>query len=218
MSFDLFATPTQLSELLFAAQSTHVQIQQFAASNPKPNLLLFGPPGTAKSTSAKVLLHECVTKHCGSHPSVYTIHASNFCNTAEIDNLFNMQLITSGSMLCIIEEYDKLSPQKMFDLRGLLDKRKGKAAIIATTNNIANIDAAMRSRFKCIEMLCPPALSFVPKVQQYLQSLNISLSDKAVLNVIEAAGSDIRKIGDSIDELVFAHQNPQLFMQVPKAK
>lgn len=209
MSFTIQCVPSQLSDLLFADQTAATQINNFATHNMQENLLLYGPSGTGKSQIATVLLKHRIPNKLGMSPTQFVVHANNFNTAAEIDNLFNMQLFHLNFALVVIDELDELASSKMLQLRALLDERKKIAGIIATTNYIGNIDPAMRSRFRCIKIDCPPSQSFLPKAQQYLKQHKIVLPNKQVLSVIQAAGPDIRNVGRAIDDLLLAQQTHQ---------
>lgn len=209
MSFTIQCVPSQLSDLLFADQTSATQVNNFATHKMKESLLLCGPPGTGKSKIATVLLQHRITNALGVSPAQFVVHADHFKTADEIDSLFHLQLCDFDFALVVIDELDELTSSKMLQLRALIDKRVKIAGIIATTNYIGKIDPAMRSRFRCIKIDCPPPQSFLPKAQQYLQQRNIVLPDKQVLSVIQAAGPDIRAVGRAIDDLLFAQQTHQ---------
>jgi hypothetical protein len=59
----------------------------------------------------------------------------------------------------------------------------------------------MRSRLLVLEVQCPPASCLLPAAQAFLESRGKSLPDAKVLNVLAAAGDDMRNRIFAIDQL-----------------
>lgn len=96
----------------------------------KRTILLYGEPGTGKSTIAKYLISQNTTKFI-----CVSISNLNILNLIELNECLNADAI-------IIDDFDRISNIEMF-FSGLEQLKKNFKIVIATMNNYKNIDAAL---------------------------------------------------------------------------
>lgn len=205
MSFLRIAAPQSSSELVLKNPSHNESINRYINHEINESILLYGPPGSGKSQTAAIILKERICQKLSDQttkPSAFTIHGKQFTSTAEVESFWDWQLMSVDCGLVQIDEFDKLKPDKMLDVQCMLDRRIDTSGVLLTTNHIGRLDPAMLSRLRCLEIQCPQPSDMLERMQTYLRSQHVNLPDKSALAVLSAAGPDLRKMGEAIDDLV----------------
>ena len=115
-----------------------------------PNMLLWGPQGTGKSTVAKIILE---------HLKPIDIMRLNGSDTTGVDTIrdkvFNfmtgMSSIKGKPKVVWIEEFDFMSASAYAALRSMMEQYMKNARFICTVNYLNKIPEPIRSRFSLFE-------------------------------------------------------------------
>jgi DNA polymerase III delta prime subunit len=153
MTFMKKYAPTTLDDLVFVDEDAKTRVEQYASGKRNGNIVLHGPKGTAKSTTARIIAEARLKDaDCDNSYSVY--HAKNITEST-IDALWNdyhlQRLGGNTEPYVVIEEADQMSKSLQQKLRASLDETD-YGHVILTTNHIHNLDEPLVDRCDDIEM------------------------------------------------------------------
>lgn len=155
MKFEDKHAPRSFSELIFEDLSVTKKLSSYAANKRNKHLMLYGPPGTAK-TSACILI--AADRLGGDLSFVDVLQASLIKDDLDkyllrIEQGWNAQLGLVGAdfPVVVINEVDQLSIEKQQKLRGFMEASP-YGLVFFTTNNIASVEKPLRDRCECIEV------------------------------------------------------------------
>lgn len=123
------------------------------------NVLLYGSPGTGKTSAAKVLIQGCPSMYINvsdeSSVEVIRTKITDFCSSMAIDfeeGDENAPKQDNGLPIkvIILDEVDGASDQFFKALRATIEKYAKNTRFIATCNYINKIPESIQSRFECI--------------------------------------------------------------------
>jgi len=180
------------------------RFSQYIQQNDLPSLLLYGPPGSGKTTISRIMI-------------------STFCNNIE-DNV----LITNGSAketrgigfvsdtiepflkippaspdrykIIFIDEADYLTDAAFSSLRGVIEKYSKYGRFIFTCNYINKIPDAIQSRFVDFKFSRLPIEFITNYCKKILDNENIEYDVNDVLFIINQLYPDVRKIVNKIQK------------------
>ncbi|WOI53032.1 AAA family ATPase [Parvularcula sp. LCG005] len=197
MSHALFYEPKSLSEFVWQDQNLKTLINGIVASRTPPNLLFHGRPGVGKSTLAK-LIPDALENQTNTYRT--EVNGSMDSGIEVIRNRIAPITRLSPSLgrhYIVIEEFDGMTLQAQKALKGVMDRARGSAMFIFTTNNISDVNEAILSRCKTSKLVAAPPDAWLPRAQHILQRENISYSVDDILTMIEQANGDCRRIVDN---------------------
>jgi replication-associated recombination protein RarA len=169
---------------VFVNESDAFFIKQFVAGNHHiDNLLLYGPRGTAKSTTAQIIAREVT----GGTGLLLNDSLDSFLKRGSgiKEYLYNTTFFladpASQHRRCVIvvDEIDKYD--KLEKLWTVMDDNSDKFMLIATTNHVMSIDMSLRSRCMICEFDRVTHEQFLPRAKQILSSEKIDLDDQMIL-------------------------------------
>jgi DNA polymerase III delta prime subunit len=152
------------------------------------NLLLYGGPGSGKTSSAKILAkdHPHMYINCSSETGVDTVRTkiTEFCSTLSVvDGERKLKVV-------ILDEFDGVSDAYMKALRGTIEQFEKTARFIATCNYFNKIPDNIQSRFECINF------DFNEEEEKEIELKYF----KRIYEIVKIEGMEIEK--DALVELV----------------
>ena len=193
--------PRVFADLIFADKTAETICRRYATAKPHKPLLLWGPPGTAKTTTARVIARE------RQQLAGFASDPEEF-NGAELShNDFDMLLNTASWLklntndpIIIINEFDELSKADQAKFRSWMDKWKW-VKLIVTTNEQPGLNGvgrklmpALVSRFERVELAPLSVADVVPRAQHILAQEGYAVPQKDVQLLLNSFGGDIREM------------------------
>lgn len=184
--------PVTISEVIFADDRTRQAFERYAAERSFPNLLLYGRPGTGKTSVSHALCHTT---------GVDTLDILRInCSDEKIDAMrdkvkgFAFTYPLGTYKVVQLEEFDHLSLDAQALLRALIDEAPPSCRFIATCNYINKVTPPLRSRFQEYQFSAPNVELIFERCVQILEKQQVAFEPENVITVIDAAYPDFRKI------------------------
>lgn len=162
-----------------------------------PNLLFAGPPGTGKTTSARVLLNSLGV----DSGDIMFINASDVNSVDAVRNMikpFAMSMSINQELpirFIFLDEADHLSPQAQAALRNLIESSYNSARFILTANYPKKIIPALHSRLQAFTLEKPDLNAIAERVLAILDTEEVEIeSEDDLLTLIKQNSTDIRKL------------------------
>ena len=101
--------PKQFSDLIFADLIARNTCHRYATSTPSKPLMLWGPPGTAKTTTARVILAErCGLEWCEIDYPEFNGAEITTADFTKLENTGNWLSLNGQAPIVLINEVDEI--------------------------------------------------------------------------------------------------------------
>ena len=181
--------PKTLNELV-GSPTIKETVEAWLKQKDVPHILLFGPPGTGKTSIAKILL-----KHipCDS----MMINASDENGVDSIRTKVQDFCVTMGTQplkIMFLDEADRLTPDAQGILRPIMEIYAETTRFILTCNYQEKILPAIKSRCQSFEVKPPSKGEAMKLVVNILTKENIKYKPEDVAFIVSSYFPDFRKI------------------------
>jgi len=176
-------------------------LNQIVNAQTCPNILFYGANGTGKTTLSKVLTNEFYARY--GEESLTRIVPMTFEKDNSRYKKDNMLFHWSRSNICwhILDEVDKCCHKNVYnELHETLQNKHGHKYIL-TANSIVDIPKGLLSRAIPIPIDCPTPDEFLPYAMKIVKAERIDANAEKVLNVLDAAGRDLRRYLGALERL-----------------
>ncbi len=195
MTFAIRNEPQTVQQLVFKDPAVELIIADYASGARTQHLLLHGPAGSGKSIAAQIILNTHLADFVETvltkpiHPKEYP-HA----DFTQIMNTWNSQKMNGATHgLTIINEVDQFSSNMQQKLRAFIDGTQ-LGTIIATTNELYELDEPLKDRFKIILVEHPQSDDWVKRAQEILAAEGKSLDAAKVAMLLNGFKGSARQL------------------------
>ena len=206
MTFASKYAPHSFDDLVIEKENIRRRLQQYADGTRTKHLLIYGPTGTGKSATARVIMETRLGPELAKFTE--TFEGSKFI-AADLQKMTNFYYWHSASKVkvgvTIINEIDLLSVSLREKVKSLMDEMGHLGQIIATTNNLHALNASMLRRFDKIEL---PVLSVdgcMNRAQYILQAEGIEMSDADLRYQLEGFSGDLDDMASVLEDIYLEH-------------
>jgi len=206
MTFEDKYEPQTVAELIFADKAAQATCQRYATGKPYKPLMLWGPPGTAKTTTARVIVRERY-RTAGYDGTIEEFNGAELTpdDFEKLSNIGSFLRFNAGDPIVLINEFDEFERDVQAKFRAWMDNNKW-INLLVTTNEQPSVQGvrqklmpALQSRFERVELAPPSLQDCLPRAQAILQQgFTVSTQDMRVL--LSTFNGDIRDMLPLLEE------------------
>jgi len=187
------------------------EIEQYMKQEVKPPFLFSGPPGTGKTSTARV-----IAKSLGS--DFMYLNASDETGIDTIRNKvskFAMGMTMETMRVILLDEVDGLTFQAQQALRGIIDKYQNNCLFILTCNyDYKIIDPLKSSRAIHIKFEKPPRENIIGRIKWICEQENIKITPGAIDKLVDLNYPDIRSCIMQLERLTIKYKDKMIMVEL----
>lgn len=164
-----------------------------------PNILINGPPGTGKTTTALLIAKKLII----NQDSFIELNASDNRGINMINDLVQnicKKRTNSKIKIILLDEADNITKKAQQQLINLIENYKN-VRVILTCNTYSEIIEPIQSRCEIIEFKKMPASNILNRLQYICSNENVDCSDESLTDIIYHSNNDIRQCINTLEIL-----------------
>jgi replication factor C subunit 3/5 len=173
-----------------------------------PHLLLYGPPGSGKTSTIVAAAKRMYGKTYGS--MTLELNASDARGIDVVRNEIKefagtQQLFNRGIKLIILDEADAMTQDAQNALRRIIEKYTKNARFCMICNYVSKIIPALQSR--CTRFRFAPLLpsQILGRLDHVIQSENINITKEGKEAIMRLSGGDMRRVLNLLQSTAMSH-------------
>lgn len=207
MTFEDKYEPQTVAELIFADKAAQATCRRYATGKPYKPLMLWGPHGTAKTTTARVIVRERY-RAAGYDGAIEEFNGAELTpdDFKKLSNIGSFLRVTTGDPIVLINEFDEFERDVQAKFRSWMDDHKW-INLVVTTNEQPGVQGVkqkimgpLQSRFERVELAPPSLLNCIPRAQAILQQEGFSVSTQDLRVLLSTFTGDIRDMLPLLEE------------------
>lgn len=201
--------PREFDDLVFPNSSVERTIRDYKDGYTADNLLLHGPPGTGKSTIARLLPALIEPDH--NPANVTTYFCSQYRKVEELQNKVGEKVTAYAfdglRQYMIMEEVDNLHCHAMELLKSVMDVgEKMDVMFILTTNKLEEISWPVRDRCEAVFVGQTAPECWFPRARKIIQQeTGTTVNDDTLFQVLSTANGSSRQSVKAIQKFLSRH-------------
>ena len=148
--FSMKWAPTTLADVVYADNALRQYIDAYAKGEVSNHLLLWGEPGTGKTSIIDLLPAAFEASATGNKPWIrrFDVDETDARILKSVENMCDhVDFYEQAAHFVMFDEVDNLSKSVLNKLKSIIDGTH-KVRLLMTTNNVGSLNAGMRSRAK----------------------------------------------------------------------
>ena len=205
--------PSRLEDIKLE-EDQRIFLQRCLQNGEIPHLLLHGPPGSGKTTSALVIKDVLIKDRADILELNGSIDRGIAVVREQIEPYLKTPPMASNHKIVFIDEFDFMTKDAQEGLRHIFEKYETIGRFLCTGNYASKIEIALLSRFQKFEMKTIKEEFAVEYCEHILKSENVEYEKKNVELVVKTLIPDIRQIVNTLQQ----HTNNNKLTGISKDK
>lgn len=186
--------PKSVSKIIMPDERMRKQFAQFVERGEIPNILMYGGPGTGKTSMSLALIRDLKVEKV----DVMKVNCSNEKIEAIRDKVlgFATTMAMGAFKVVRLEEFDYLGHDAQALLRALMEDVSSSCRFIATCNYINKVTPPLRSRFSGgeFQIAAPAKEDVIVLAAEILEAEGVEFDVDDLEKVVAASYPDVRKM------------------------
>jgi replication factor C small subunit len=186
--------PQEFSEIIGLDNS----ILEYIKSGSMPSMLFFGPAGTGKTTTAKMIIN----KRKATYLLLNASEERGIDTIREKVKSFAMTLSPDGTQkIILLDEVDNFTKDAFASLRGVMDTYSKNCIFILTCNYVEKVIDPVKSRCVCVEFKLPDKHAILSKLLDICEKEKVGYDTNGLKNIVKSTYPDIRRAIKELESL-----------------